>query len=448
MEDTISIHSPVVCLHHSDIYVDDRVRSDPGDYKEFAAKLRDEGQQNPITFEIVEIEGVTKKKLNTGFRRLAAAAVLESKSEFFGMHLPEGNPRRASGPGYVLCRDIGLLTARERLILELSENDSRKQFSDGERAVGYAQLKRLMEREEGRSVRVTELANLVNESVGQVGMGLKVAEVIERDPTSALSKKLSRSPSIKSAYQTLQSDKKLSELRERAKGSVIKHDVEAAISHEDGVAFLKSLEPESVDFVFLDLPWGIDYDSYQRRDKHELYDDTAEAAMILAKAIIPQVYRVLKTDTWSVFWCGIQFIHMWSEMLHNVGFKVNPVPNIWFKPNKGGSQSDSSKVETNVYECYLRLAKGDPRLFKKPVVNLIQCPMDTADEREHSAQKPVDLCKEILERYTFGTMYVVDPTYGSGRIFKAAKILGRKFAGAELSEANRERAINLLRRID
>lgn len=442
------IHSPVICLHHSEIFVDDRVRSDPGEYKDLANKLRDEGQQNPITFETVEIDGVTRRKLNTGFRRLAGAAVLESKGEFYGMHLSENNPRRVSGPGYVLCRDIGTLTERERLILELSENDSRKQFADGERAVGYARLKRLIEKEEGRSVRVTELAGIVNESVGQVGMGLKVAEVIERDPTSVLAKKLARSPSVKAAHQTLKADQKLKELRERASKSNIKQDDEIGISYPDGVAFLKSLDASSVDFVHMDLPWGIDYDSYQRRDKHELYDDTAEAAMDLASKILPEAYRVLKDDTWSVFWCGVQFLELWARKLSAIGFKVNPIPNIWFKPNKGGSQSDSTRVETNTYECYLRVAKGEPRLFKKPVTNLISIPMDVADEREHSAQKPIELCREILERYTFGQMFVVDPTYGSGRFFKAAKILGRKFAGAELSESNRERAINLLRRMD
>lgn len=449
-----AFHSPVYCLH-ADLFDDsDRVRSQVGDIREFAKRLKQEGQLNPITFEWVEVDGERRIKLNTGARRLYAAQLLAIEDEFFGMELPEGDPRRVDGAGFILARDVGELTEIDRLVLEMSENDSRKDFTKSEQALGYAKLRRLLQERDGKPVSVHDLAEKLKTSVGQVGMGLKVAAAIEKDPTSELAKKLLSKPSVKAAYDHLRTDTKLKEIRGRLAGAKpVSEDVAQAIGHPDGIAFLKSLADETVDFIFFDPPWGIGVDDYDRTHKHETFtDDYSYAWDKVIVPMIPELYRVLKPDTWSIVWFGIQFYQRMVDALETLvgavprgrAFTVDPVPGIWYKTNKGGSQNNPDIIELNVYEPFLRIRKGDPRLFKKPLKNVIECPMDFGDSREHFAQKPLMLCTEMLERYTSAGMLVVDPTYGSGRILKAAQKMKRRFAGAEKNAENREKTLLLL----
>lgn len=64
-----------------------------------------------------------------------------------------------------------------------------------------------------------------------------------------------------------------------------------------------------------------------------------------------------------------------------------------------------------------------------------------SDKREHPAEKPVDLVKELL-RVCAGT--VVDPCMGSGTTLRAAKDLGRKCIGIEIEEKYCEIAVKRL----
>lgn len=451
-------HSAVLCLPVEAIDVEDRTRNDHGqkntndDINVFAQRLRDEGQINPITF---EVRDGGRRVLNTGFRRWAAAGLLASRNEFFGMALPEGSPRRVSGPGFILCRDMATLTEIERLVLELTENINRKQFTAGEEALGYAKLKKLLEQDSldktgvKKTVTVTDLAAITKRSIGQIGMGLKVASRIEStkvDPK--LRKAMLNAPSVKAAHEKMRSEDKLAEIKKRiAKGTQIPKEQLEAIEHEDGLAFLKALPSASVDFINFDPPWGIGIDEYDRRRKYEDFNDDPEYAWTnIITPMLPELYRVLKPDTWSIVWFGQQFYERMVQALEKLHFEVNPVPYVWFKTNKSGATGDSSKIEMNVYEVYLRIRKGDPRLFRKPNTNVLSYPMDRGDERTHFAQKNVDLMVDILERYTFSGMFVIDPTYGSGTFFKAAKRLGRIFAGAEKNPKNRADAKLLLQR--
>lgn len=450
-------HSPVLCLHVTDFLVEDRTRVQLGDANtndsipSFSSKLRDEGQQNPITF-VVEDDGA--RRLITGGRRWAAAAYLMTKEEFFGMKLTEDSPLRVKGPGYILARDVGVLGAIDRLKQELSENINRKGFTRTEEALGIARLQKLLEEREGRAVGVSELADILKSSTGQTGMALRVAAHVNQDPKSDLSKKLLGATSIKAANDQLQTHKRLQELKTRA--LTIKHsdDFEKLLGYPDGLAFLKALPDESVDFVNFDPPWGVGIDDYDRHKKHESFDDSLDYAWDkVIYPMIPEIFRVLKQHTWSVVWYGSQHYQkivtaletLSSQVKAGKGFDVNPVPHIWYKTNKGGSQNNPDIVELNQYEPFLRIRKGDPRLFKKAVGNVLCYPMDTGNDREHFAQKTEAVMSDILERYTFGAMHVIDPTYGRGMVFQAAKKLGRTFSGAEANKENRERTIRGMR---
>ena len=52
----------------------------------------------------------------------------------------------------------------------------------------------------------------------------------------------------------------------------------------------------------------------------------------------------------------------------------------------------------------------------------------------HPAQKPVELFKSILTDYSKETDTILDPFLGSGTTARAAKDLGRKWIGIEISK--------------
>ena len=434
-----------------EIKIGDRVRQlvgDPkkkqgsSDIRDMAISLEENGQIQPIV--------VDNNELVAGFRRLTGAAILLSEGKQIGAKLPElidekPNPRRLP-PGKILAIEYNDMTPMERLRMEIEENVARKQFTSAEQALGYDRLKKMMETVEGRVVSTKEVAKAAKVSRAQVTMGLKVAEAVQQGSTHLL-----QSNSVIAAYNRLNSEKKIQDLKDRLIKTNAetpnrpKDTLEQQLFHGDGIEWLKSLANESVDFVNFDPPWGVDIDSYDRWNAYEKVgdDEVVYTYKSIIEPMIPELFRVMKTDTYMIVWFGIQFYDKLSSLLLKAGFKVRPVPSIWFKTNKAGSQSDSTRIELNVYEPFFICEKGSPRLFKNAQKNVYAYPMPT--QRIHLNQKDVDMLVDVLERYTYGNMMVIDPTFGSGSIFRAAQRLGRKFAGAEKNEENHKKALQWLR---
>lgn len=429
--------APVYYIHYSDIIMEDRLRNKPGDIKKFAGRLAEEGQINPITYE--NRDG--QKHLITGGRRLAACMMLDGMGQSIGFALPPDNPRRLE-PGVLMAQDFGELDQITALRIELSENVNRKEFTKAEEALGYAKLKKLMEEESGRSITTTELADHLNLSIGQIGMGLKVADAVNRKGRTDLLD----SPSVKAAYQKLKTSEKIAEMKKRVENRKVVHEAwESKLVVGNGLHWLKTLKDKSVDFFNFDPPWGIGVDEYDRQHKYEEWSDAPDIWPRFTAPAVFELYRVLNDDTWGVMWFGYQFYELASKTLKEAGFRVSPVPAIWYKTNKDGATSNPDLDLLNVYEPYLIVRKGDPRMFKRVQKNVQEFPMTSSSRRIHFAQKPVDLMADILERYSFGSMHVIDPSFGSGSVFAAARRLGREFSGCELSQDNRDQAVDFIK---
>jgi hypothetical protein len=215
------------------------------------------------------------------------------------------------------------------------------------------------------------------------------------------------------------------------------------------------LANSSVDLWIMDLPWGIEIDSYDRAQAYEHWSDDYEQAVQLTRSLLPHIYRTLKDNSYTIFFFGDQFTERVRRMLEHagccqgkkhekhtaIGFKVPAVSHIWYKPNKQGSQNDSSRFEMNQYEPFFVCEKGEPRLYKQGGGNVLVYNMPPRNERFHTTQKDLGLCKEIVARYSFGSMVVGDPTAGSFVFLKAARALGRVPIGCELDEKNYEQGL-------
>lgn len=422
--DLTKVHS----VDFRDIEVGKRIRKDSGNIKELAESLNVSGQLQPIICEHRE----DKLYLLAGFRRLTAAAYLQG----------ENRSIRDLAPGHVNVILKEDLDPTERLLIEFEENKRRKNFTDAEEAIAISELKVALEGVNERKVSGKEMAKLLGYSKAHVTMALEVASAVQKGGK----KELLKASSISGAYKSLQSSRKIEELQLKAATRVRAEGAYTNILCARAEEAITRLPDGSMDFVNFDPPWGIGIDSYDRFEKYGTFDDSASTGIQMARDLIPELYRVLATDSYMVVWFGIQYYQFLVDEMQKAGFTVNPVPHLWIKPNKVGSQNDPTRTTLNCYEPFFEVRKGEPRMHKHAQKNILEYDMPVGIDRIHFAQKSVPLLKDILERYSFGAMNVLDPTFGSGSFLMAAQDLGRNMYGFERDQKNYDNALAWLRR--
>ena len=424
----MKIYKNIKTIKAADVDISDRQRKDVGDLKALANSLEAIGQIHPILMD--------GDKLLAGGRRTLACLLLSSQGRaIHGLEVGEIN--------CINTKDD--LEPLEQLLIELEENKQRKGFNKAEEALTIAAIKVKMEEAEERGVSNRSLAKALGYSTTHVSMALQVADAVSNKGME----ELKNESSVFGAYRKLQTAKKLEEIMERvaekeAEDPTQVVDYSDRLYCGDATEWIQTIEDESIDFIIFDPPWGIGIDSYDRHHNYGTFDDNAETGIQITKRLIPELYRVLKTDTYAVIWFGIQYYQFLTDMLEESGFKVHPVPFVWHKTDKAGSQNDPSKTTINVWEPAFLVQKGDPRIFAQGRSNLLAYPM-VRSGRIHYAQKNVDMLVDIMERFSIGSMTVLDPTFGSGSTFIAAKRLGRHFVGCEFDPENYRKALDWLR---
>jgi site-specific DNA-methyltransferase (adenine-specific) len=83
------------------------------------------------------------------------------------------------------------------------------------------------------------------------------------------------------------------------------------------------------------------------------------------------------------------------------------------------------------YECILFASKGDRKILK--VANDVLAYPNVA-EKDHGAQKPVELFADLLSRSCYPGEQVLDPFMGSGTIFPAASKERLIATGCEINQ--------------
>lgn len=164
-----------------------------------------------------------------------------------------------------------------------------------------------------------------------------------------------------------------------------------------------------VDAVVTDPPFGMNYQSSRRTDKHELikYDNNAG---LLNYA------------------CKIEAIH--SKYIFCRWDNLSDIPRpksaiTWVKNNwTSGDLEHAHGRQTEIILFYPGIGHSFPRY--RPA-DVIECPKVSSDR--HPTEKPEQLMRVVCE-WTTGT--ITDPFMGSGTTGVACVKLGRKFIGIEL----------------
>lgn len=339
------------------------------------------------------------------------------------------------GKHFVLREEV------DSLIAQLIENTSRKDFKPLERArlVWTIHNRKVEEvgtavkgQEGGWSIKDTaKLIGLSPSSVAQyckmwenkdlVEEDLSVSEAIEKIRCARATNMLKRvRKAIKDKVKT-----KVEDLSEHTKTCL------NGFSCENALDFVKTLD--AVDHIITDPPYGINLDKILPGDKeYKVYEDNEDVYWFLVDELIPE-WRRLVTNGFVVVWCAFKNFDKLREKMSSAGFSCANSPIFWVKTKAGGTSLKPDKLLGNIVECALYAWSGDPKLKNQGRVNVFTFPK-VNEGRVHVAQKPDELCVELLKTFTVKGDIVLDCFAGSGSMLRACIKTGRVFKGCEINE--------------
>ena len=99
---------------------------------------------------------------------------------------------------------------------------------------------------------------------------------------------------------------------------------------------------------------------------------------------------------------------------------------VWDKDNGNNGYADCELIWTSFTSAV--------RKVKWKWHGMLQEPGTLKENRQHPTQKPLGVMKWILERYSQPNDLILDPFCGSGTTCVAAKMLGRRYIGIDISE--------------
>jgi len=170
---------------------------------------------------------------------------------------------------------------------------------------------------------------------------------------------------------------------------------------------LGNLPDKSVDMVLTDPPYGISFQSNMRtktpkfrhieNDNNNMRFDT-----------YPELYRILKDDTVAVIFCSFKnYADDVNELKKLFGIK-NVI--VWFKG--GGGIGDLKCSLSTDYELAIVCHKGRCPIRGKRTGSVWSYKKVTPSRMVHPTEKPVDLLKALVEKFSDVGSVVLDPFMG------------------------------------
>ena len=197
----------------------------------------------------------------------------------------------------------------------------------------------------------------------------------------------------------------------------------------DCLEIMKQMPDKCVDLVVTDPPYGLNY-------RYDTYNDSPENLITLVNEFMPEVVRIGKRV--AVF-TGVQNINLY------------PKPN-WIMSWTWNTTGSFGKMGFNQWQPILFYGEDIKgfgsinNILKSDVIAFSG--MGSADyskEDGHPCGKPLNVMKKLIQRLSIEKDLIIDPFLGSGTTAVAAKQLGRKYIGIEISEKYCEIARGRLR---
>jgi ParB-like chromosome segregation protein Spo0J/DNA modification methylase len=211
--------------------------------------------------------------------------------------------------------------------------------------------------------------------------------------------------------------------------------------HGDAVAICKTFAEGTFDAVITDWPYGIDMDNLSQDGGGKDVSSTAgehgvEANKTLQSAIIPELYRILKPNSWFITWTDMSVYEENVRQATACGFKVQRWPLVWHKTSSCQNMSAQQNFTKN-YEIALVCRKGTATLLR-PQSSSVWSGGNDAETRllGHPFAKPAALWEWIYNATCKRGDAVLDPFVGCGSSTIPAVRLGLRPTGIECVETH------------
>lgn len=191
----------------------------------------------------------------------------------------------------------------------------------------------------------------------------------------------------------------------------------------DCLEVMRGIPDGVADLLLTDIPYNISRKDGNLRNLN--YGDW-DYQNGMEQKWIEMIIRATKQTT--IIFCNpkSQLSGICMELSKNK-FSVRPL--VWHKPNPQILNCNKFYVESTEFAAYGRL----PHATFNPTYchNVFEYAAPT--DRQHPTQKPREMFKQFIRDCTNEGDLVVDPFCGSGTTCVAAKQMGRRFIGIELS---------------
>ncbi len=402
------------------IKIKDRYRVDKGEIDLMAVDLEQHGQIQPIVVN-------SAMELLAGERRCLAARKL-------GWEKIRAEMR--TGDDKIGEKEV-----------ELSENTQRKQFTWAEVAKLEKAIFDMKAKKDPKwSLRKQEE---YRQDAGktQIGMRIQLAEALELLPELG---ECETQDEAWKKYKRLEEVAGIQYLKSRVPDAV-RRAPQWAEEHYivgDALEQLPKVEGETANFAEVDPPYGIDLVRRKSRNKDDEKGDTyneidVEEFPAFMRVVIGETYRILKPNSFAVFWFGMQWHAEMLEWLEAAGFAVNPLNAIWYK-GPSGQTAQPDVALASVYEPFFLARKGQPKMLRSGRANVFHYPPLSPNKKIHLTEKPQDLLCDILDTICFPGSSILVPFLGSGATLRAAYSCGHTGFGFDLNDEHKQKFLDVV----
>lgn len=198
-------------------------------------------------------------------------------------------------------------------------------------------------------------------------------------------------------------------------------DLSSMLHNMDCHAWFAQAQPESIDLVYTDIPYGIDMEMLDDitgidivKPSHDIDENVSQM-----KSFLEGCYKVLKKDSYLLFWMDLKH---WEKLVAwgiEAGFAVQPFPVIWHKIH--GTKNRAAHCQwTKSMEYVMVMRKGKATL-REPQTQCIY-PCSGKAEREMQKNpfaKPFEFSQWILKPIIHAGMTILDCYAGGGSLVRA-----------------------------
>lgn len=198
----------------------------------------------------------------------------------------------------------------------------------------------------------------------------------------------------------------------------------------DALTIVPQLEPNSVQAVIVDPPYGIDYQSAWRIDKAKWKPKVANDERPFVW-FLPGAFHAADVPSCLLCFCRWDVQQSFERAIEWAGFDVKQQV-IWDRESHGMGDLNGSPAPQ--HDVIWFAVKGGYKFHGSRPKSVVRSLRLGGDELVHPNQKPTELMEELVTSYAPEGATVLDCFLGSGSTGKACVRTGRRFIGIELDE--------------